>query len=456
MESQTRIFRKRKTLFQRLESKPALFFLLSYLSVNIIGGLLLALPWSIKAGQPVNILDGFFVATSALCVTGLTPVVTVEHWTLFGQIVVLALIQLGGLGIMTATAAFGIILRRRIGVQNRKILMEERGHSGITGIIKLIRFILISTAVIELTGTLLLAFVFVPEKGLVYGLWLSLFHAVSAFCNAGFDILGPVSLAGYGNNVLVVLTIAFLIIIAGLGYTVYADVLERKSFRRLKLHSKIVLSTTAVFLIGGTIAFLLLEWNNPGTLGGKPFGIKVLHSFFQSVTPRTAGYFITDQAKLTQASVLVTIFLMFIGGSPAGTAGGIKTTTLVSVFVGISGDIRLTKDTPVFHRNIAESTIKRAFSILTISLLWCTLVSFSLTISEPGVPYINSLYETVSAFGTVGLTRNLTPYLSSFGKLIIMATMLFGKLGPMTIVFALTRKAKPPKHREAEEPIFVG
>lgn len=448
---------KRRSLFVRLESNPPLFFIVGYLIVIAIGAGLLSLPIASQSGEVTSLFDCIFVSTSAVCVTGLTPLVTAEHWTLFGQVVIILLIQLGGLGIMTAFAAFGLLTNYRFSMGDRRIMMEEKGESGMTGMVKLIRYILFATFLLEGIGALLLSFDFIPSYGLKQGLWFSVFHSISAFCNAGFDLLGKVSLSDFSGNVLVILTISFLIISAGLGFTVYRDLFHHENNNRIKLHTKLVLSMTAFLLIIGTLGIYVLEHNNPATLAALDSeGEKLMNAFFQSVTTRTAGFFSIDQAALTTAGALASIFLMFIGGSPGGAAGGIKTTTMLAVLLGASSEIRGAEDTPVFHRNISKEVIHKSLMIFLIALFWCLAVIFILSVSEAGASLLDLTYEVVSGFATVGLSRNFTGLLSNFGKMMISATMLFGKIGPLTVMYAISPKEPKHKNRYGEERILVG
>lgn len=446
----------RHNIRRRLMVNPPLFFLVSYLIVIAIGGFLLALPISSQSGEFSSLFDSFFVSTSAVCVTGLTPVVSAEYWSVFGQVVILFLIQLGGLGVVTAFAALGLITNQRFSMTNRRLMMEEKGQEGLTGMVKLIRFILASTFVLEALGAVLLSIDFIPRYGLK-GIWYAIFHAISAFCNAGFDILGPVSLSAMSANVVVILSISFLIIVAGLGYIVYLDLLGKDGNKRIRFHTKLVLVITAILLITGTIGTYLLERSNPQTLGSmQGEGEKLLNAFFQSVTTRTAGFFSFDQAALTTAGAFLSIGLMFIGGSPGGIAGGIKTTTVAAIMVGTKNEIKGSEDNPIFHRNIARGTVRKAFIIFMSAFVWCFVVVFVLSITEPGISLLDNLYETVSAFATVGLTRNVTSELSHLGQVVISATMLYGKLGPLTVLYALSPHEKKPLTRRAEEKILVG
>lgn len=447
--------KKKLKLTDRLEKDPPLFFLVGYLLVISLGTILLLLPPSHRGGM-LSPVDCFFVSTSAVCVTGLSPLVTAEAWTGFGQLVILALIQLGGLGIMTAVAAFGLVTRKHFDLKERVALMEEKGQNGLGGIIRLLKFILLSTFLIEGVGAILLALEFVPRLGLASGIWASVFHSISAFCNAGFDIIGPNSLSPFQNNVICLLTFGFLIAIAGIGYTVYLDLLTKKAYHRLSLHTKVVLTATVFLLAFGTLCFYLLEKDNPQSFGPLSEGAKWLNAFFQSVTTRTAGFFSVDQSSLSNGSVLLTIFLMFIGGSPSGTAGGIKTTTFIAISLGCISEIREAKDVTIFHRNLSRDIIRKAFIIFTWSLFWCNFVWLLLVLSNPGLNVLNLLFETISAFGTVGLTRGITGNLNVIGKLLIAGTMILGKLGPLTMFYALAPEERKRKNRLAEEDISIG
>lgn len=446
----------KKTILDTLKGNTPLYFLLGYLGVIFLGMLLLMLPISAQDGQITGMPDALFTATSAVCVTGLSPVVTAEHWTLFGQIVIILLIQIGGLGIMTFVAIFGLLTNQRFSIADRKRFMEEKNQNELTGMVRLIKFIILATFVLEGVGAFFLALRFVPQFGVIKGLWFSVFHAISAFCNAGFDLLGPESLTAYQHDPLVLLTIATLIILAGIGYTVYLDLWRMRKGDRLHLHSKIVLSSTAILLLGGTVLIFLMEANNPQTMGALSLPEKGLNAFFQSVTTRTAGFCTFAQDKMTQASGLGSIFLMFIGGSPAGTAGGLKTTTMVALLLGLASALRSSRDVSVFRRTIAQEVVHNAFVLFALATIWNILVLFFLSITEKAIPLGGLLFETISAFGTVGLTQNVTPQLSVTGKMLIALTMLYGKLGPLTLLHALIPKARVQNNRLAEEHLLVG
>lgn len=447
---------RRKKLMNRLESNPPLFFLTAYLLTIIAGGLLLSTPIAFQNGRPPSFIDPFFLATSAVCVTGLSPVVTCQQWSLFGQIMIVCLIQLGGLGIMTTVGAFGLAMDAHFGMNSRLLIKEEKGSASLDGMIRLTQFILAMTFGIELIGVVLLGIYFVPRLGFARGLWTSIFHSISAFCNAGFDILSDTSLMPYNQNAWLLLVLSFLIITGGLGYVVFSNLLDLHSHRRLSLHTRIVLSLTAILLVSGTLLIFLSEHDNPLTLGPMPLGKKWLNAFFQSVTTRTCGFFSIDQSKLRGAAYANTLTLMFIGGAPASTAGGVKLTTIAAVFLGAIAEIRPSGEAPVFHRNVASAAIRKAFVIFFVALVWCLLMTYLLTLTEPAADIKDLFFETISAFGTVGLSRNLTPVLSGPGKIFMMMTMLFGKLGPMAILYILLPRDVKKKNHLAEENILVG
>lgn len=444
------------SLRETIYKKPTAFLILAYVSVILVGTGLLMLPISSQTRVVTPMIDAWFTSTSAFCVTGLVPLTTATYWSTFGQVVILILIQLGGLGIMSLATIIAVVAHRRIDMQSRRLIREETGSDSTKGVVKLILYIVRMTFLIEGIGALLLSFQFVPQFGWGKGLWYAVFHAISAFCNAGFDILGTESLVPYSGNALVMLTICMMIVFGGLGYRVIQDVVTTKNFDRLRTHSKIVISTTIVLLIIGILFFLATEWSNPNTLAGMPFHQKLLNAIFQSVTPRTAGYFSMNQSHLTNASVLFTIILMFIGGSPASTAGGIKTTTFITLIGFINSEVRGRGNVIVFRRSLSKTTALRAGSVMVASLLWCTLGILLLSILEPDVSTLDLSYEMVSAFATVGLSRNLTPVLSAASKFILSLSMIGGKIGILGLVFAISKPAKAVNYQEAETSIIIG
>lgn len=445
-----------KNFKDRLLKKPPLLLFVLYLVVIILGTFILMLPISSGSGKITNFTDSFFTAASAFCVTGLVQFQTSVYWSIFGKVVILILIQLGGLGIMTMTSFFAMVTRKKITLQDRKAIQEETNSSTIGGMVKLIQFIIVSTVVIELIGAVLLSFAFIPKYGSLRGIWYSVFHSISAYCNAGFDIIGDVSLSTYVGNVLVSLTIAFLIILGGIGFGVYRDILFKKSFKKFALHTKVVLMMTGILLGIGTILFLFLEWNNPDTLGKEGVLGKILGAFFQSTTTRTAGFFTFNQTKMTDASAFLTIALMLIGGSPQGTAGGLKTTTFATMMGYVSAELKNKDDIVMFKKRLKKDVGKKAVSVFIVELMAFVVISFILMTSEKNISPINILFEVSSAIGTVGLTRGVSPLLSIFGKFMISFTMIFGKIGPLSMLYAFSKKSKPVNFKEAEESIVIG
>lgn len=448
--------RNKKTLWNRLEKNPPLFFLTLYLTCIFISSVLLTSPLGLASGKEGNFLDSFFVSTSAICVTGLTPVVTSEQWSFLGQIIIIINIQLGGLGVATAFAAIGLIAKKQFSMADRVLLKEEKNQGGVSGIIRLTLFILKATLLIEGSGAFILCFYFIPKYGFIQGVWFSIFHAISAFCNAGFDILGPSSLEDFSSHALLILPIAFLIIIASFGFPAYADfVYKRGRGKKFSLQTKIAVSTVFLLLFFGMISIFFIERKNPETMADLPLHVQWMNALFQSTTTRTAGFASLNQAGMKEASVLICIFLMFIGGSPVGTAGGIKTTTFAAMAFGAVAELRGSEETKIFHRRLKEGTIQKAFILSFLSLIWIAVVCILLSITEK-FGFLELLFETVSAFATVGLTRGVTPDLTDFGKVLIILTMLFGKIGPITMLYTFVPKERKHNYRLASEEILIG
>ena len=416
--------------------------MLSFLGMILLGGLLLALPVSSADGVPVPYLDALFTATTATCVTGLVTLPTFSTWSIFGQVVILVLIQVGGLGVITVISAFMLLLQKRMGIGDRLLLQDAFNLNTLSGIVRFVKRVLFGTFLVELLGAVFYMTVFVPEFG-ARGVWISVFTAVSAFCNAGIDIIGPNSLCDYATNPMVNLVTSALIILSGIGYIVWWDVLRvgRKGFHSLTLHSKIAISTTLVLIFGGGLLIFLLEYGNPLTIGELSLFDKLQVSFFQSITTRTAGFATVPQENLTNASSILCLLLMFIGGSPVGTAGGIKTVTVAVLAVSALATIRNQNDVTLFHRTISRQAVNKAVAVTAMSfaiLFGSTMLLCAVTDASA----LDIVYETVSATATVGLTRNLTPYLSSAGKAVIIATMYLGRVGPISLALALNSSKK--------------
>ena len=429
---------------------------IGFLSLIIIGGIILSLPISSASGRVTNILDSFFTSTSAVCVTGLVTLDTATHWNYFGKTVIIILIQIGGLGFMSFTTLFALILGKKITLKERLLLQEAMNTFGIQGLVRLMRYILVFTFSIEFIGAVFYATQFIPEFGTLKGIYYSIFASISAFCNAGFDLMGNFSsITRYATNVTILLNTSALIIIGGLGFTVWSELYNFKTCKKLSTNTKVVLITTGILLLSGTVLIFLFEHNNPGTIGRMSLIDKILNSFFASVTTRTAGLNSIPLNDMTGASKFLTMILMFIGGSPGSTAGGIKTSTLAIIVLTIVSIIRGRDDTEVFGKRIARDTVQKAFFIFILGLGIVLGVTLILTITQKA-PLESLLFEAISAFGTVGLTLGLTPHLTVIGKIVIMITMYIGRVGPMTVVLALTRKKKKRDYRYPEDKILIG
>ncbi|MBR3975614.1 MAG: potassium transporter KtrB [Clostridia bacterium] len=421
--------------------------LLSFLIVILIGSILLALPISTADGTSVPYIDALFTATTSTCVTGLVTLPTFSTWSVFGQIVILVLIQVGGLGVITIMTGIMLLLNRKLGLGDRLLIQDAFNLNTMSGLAKFVKNVLFGTLIIEGIGAVLYMLVFVPEFG-AEGIWISVFNSVSAFCNAGIDIIAENSLCNYATNPLINIVTSALVILGGLGYIVWWDVLRvlrsrsaknRKIFRHLTLHSKIAIAVTAGLLLTGTILIFVLEYDNPLTIGKMDFFDKLQVSFFQSVTTRTAGFASLAQENLTDAAAAVSVILMLIGGSPVGTAGGMKTVTVAVLICSAFATVRNKNSTAVFGRRISDESVKKAVAVVVLFLTIC-VSSAVLLLATNNASVIDAVYETVSATATVGLSRNFTATLNTFGKLIIIVTMYFGRIGPISLAVALGRK----------------
>ncbi|WP_294128927.1 TrkH family potassium uptake protein [uncultured Clostridium sp.] len=430
---------------------------LGFLLVILVGALILTLPISTTSGESTNFLDALFTATSAVCVTGLIVVDTGTYWNAFGQTVIMILIEIGGLGFMSFTTLIAIILGKKITLRERLILQDAMNTFNIQGLVKMVRYVLVFTVSVQFFGALLFSTQFVPEYGLGRGIFYSIFHSISAFCNAGFDIFGNFSsLTSYNSNVVVIMVASVLIIIGGLGFTVWSELYSSKSLKKVSLHSKMVILMTVVLVLGGTFLMFLFENNNVNTIGNMSFIDKVMNSFFASVTPRTAGFNSIPTDGMTTAGQFLTIILMFIGGSPGSTAGGIKTTTIGILIVTIVCVIQGREDAEVFKRRFSKDLVYKAFTLIFIGLSLVIVVTMLLSYTEKGASFISLFYETVSAFGTAGLTLGLTSELSNIGKVLIIFMMYLGRVGPLTVVLSITKKRKNSGIKYPEGKILIG
>lgn len=438
---------------RRIAVSPAQTILLGFASIILVGGLLLSLPVASADGRPTPLLDAFFTATSATCVAGLTVLDTATHFSLFGQLVILLLIQVGGFGYMTSAMLLALLVGRRIGLRERLVLTESYNLTALGGIVRFVRMIILTTLAIEGIGAVLLAARWVPEVG-PRGFYWGIFHAVSAFNNAGFDVMGRFqSLGRYVTDLPTNLIVAALLILGGLGFGVLVDL--RHGPRRLTLHSKIVLSTSLGLILIGAATVLLFEFSNPETLGPLGWPGKTLAAFFQATTPRTAGFSTVEIGRMRDPTLMLLIVLMFIGASPGGTGGGIKTTTFIAPLAVILALWRGSLDPVLFKRRLPPLVIYKAVTIALLAVAFVVTMSILLSLSE-GVEFLRALFEVVSAFGTVGLTTGITPGLSAVGKVIIMLTVYTGRVGLLTLAFGLTRRQRAPSFHYPEEPIYVG
>lgn len=450
---------------------PAQILVISFLAVILVGTILLMLPISSQSGQSTPFIDSLFTATSAVCVTGLVVVNTYAHWSIFGKIVIMLCIQIGGLGFMTLVSMTFIMVGKRITLKNRLIMQEALSFTTVAGIVRFTKHVVKGTLVVEGIGAILLAFQFIPERGVKSGIAYAIFHSVSAFCNAGFDLVGTNSLTPYVGNGLVNFTIMGLIIMGGIGFCVWIDTYKalrlkmsspqhfswKQTFLKLGLHTKLVWIITIGLLTVGAVFFFGAEYHNPETLGLLTFKEKIYAALFQSVSPRTAGFNTISLPDLTDASKIMTIILMFIGGSPAGTAGGIKTTTAGILVLCALCTIKGKENVVVFKRKVPIQIIMRALTITMLAMAVVLSMVMLLSFTESAT-FMEILFEVVSAFGTVGLTLGITSSLTIIGKITIIIAMFIGRLGPITMAVALTMRQGRDKGsvQYPEEKILVG
>ena len=430
---------------------------LGFMGIILAGGLLLWLPFSNR--QPISFLDALFTAVTCVCVTGLVTVVPATQFTLIGKGIMLVLIQIGGLGVIACTSAFFLLLRKKISFRGRQMISQSYGLDTMSGMVKFIIRVLKGTFTVEAIGAVFYSIRFVQDYGVVKGVGYGIFHSVSAFCNAGVDLLGSNSLIGYAGSPLINFTTILLIVVSGLGFPVWYDILgnikkavrERGTrplkwlFTRLELQSKVVLVMTGSLILFGTVLFLL-EYSNPATMGEFSVTKKLMASLFQSVTTRTAGFAAVSQSALRPGSRLLGCLLMFIGGSPTGTAGGIKTTTAAMLVLTVISVLRGRKDTECFNRKIDETVVRSGITISLVTFFfWMSGVTV-LTILEPGQDFLNLMYEVTSAMATVGLTADLTPSLCRASHVVLMILMYIGRIGPVTMALVFAGRAERTTH----------
>lgn len=434
--------------------KPPQILALGFGILILIGGLLLNLPFASKSGECVGLINAIFTSASAVCVTGLTVVNTAEHWTTFGHVVIISLIQMGGLGFMTMATVVSLFLGKKISLKERLVIKEQLNQDSMSGLVKLTKYVIFATLSIEFIGAVVLSTRLIPIYGIKTGIWFSIFHSISAFCNAGFDLFGD-SLAPYVGDIVLNMTIASLIIVGGLGFSVYLDINRKRNFKKLNLHSKLVIIITLSLLLIGTVSIFLIEYDNPETFRSLSLKDKALASFFQSTITRTAGFYSVPLGKLEESTIFLMIILMFIGGSPGSTGGGIKTTTFGVLFLSTRSVIKGDEEVVVFRKSIAPEIINRALAIVSISMAIILIVSLVLTLTEDA-NFIDILFESTSAFATVGVSRDLSPNLSVIGKIVISTTMYLGRVGPLTMALAFGSKRRSTNYKYSEANIMVG
>jgi trk system potassium uptake protein TrkH len=418
---------------------PAQILVVGFLSLILCGALLLTLPQATVDGNGLNFLDAFFTATSAICVTGLVVVDTGTTFTIFGQLVIMFLIQVGGIGFMTFATLFAIILGRKITLKERLLLQEALNQMSIEGIVRLAKYIIKVSLFIELVGAVIFTFTWYTDLGWGKALYYGIFHAISGFNNAGFDLFGNYSsLTTYAGSFVTNITMMFLIITGGFGFAVLSDLYTYKG-RKLTLHSKVVIRMSSFLIIVGAILILLLEYTNASSLAGLNPLDKVIAAVFQSVTTRTAGFNTIDISSLKASTHIIIVLLMFIGASPGSTGGGIKTTTFTAIVLSVVSTLRGSCNSSFKERTIPKEIIQKAVAITFMAMTLVFVIAFFLSITEDA-DFMTLLFETVSAFGTVGLSMGITPNLTILGKAAIIFTMFCGRIGPLTLVFALGRK----------------
>ena len=433
---------------------------MGYLMVILAGTLLLLLPVSTSAGEKTGVLTALFTAASATCVTGLVVVDTGTHWTAVGHLVIITMIQIGGLGFMTMGILLAVALKKRISLRARGLLQESMNYMQMGGIIRLVKTAFLGTLLFEGAGAVLLAARFIPVFGIGRGILYGLFHSISAFCNAGFDLMGGYSgeyssFVEFYGDILINLVLMALVILGGIGFFVWSDVRQNKfHFKKYMLHTKITLVVTAVLLAGGTVLYYLFE--NENLLAGMSVKDKLLASAFSSVTARTAGFNTIDTGGLTNASKLLTMVLMFIGGSPGSTAGGIKTVTMLVLVIYVWSNLRESKGVNIFHRRLDDDVIRKASNVVVISLLLAVASIIFICFKQPSLPVEDVMFEVFSAIGTVGMSTGLTRDLSTSSRIVVILLMYCGRIGSMSFALSFTERKKVPPVQMPVEKIMIG
>lgn len=430
---------------------------LGFAILILVGSVLLTLPIASADGQWTPYIDALFTATTSSCVTGLVTVVTGQHWSFFGQLVILIMIQLGGLGVVSFTTLLLIIAGKRIKLKQRLLIQEAYGFDTLTGLVKMVKKMLKGAVIVEGIGALLYMTIYIPRYGFLKGSWVSLFTSISAFCNAGIDLMGADSMMGYVDHPVMNVVTMMLIILGGIGFIVWWDVVRmlrrifkekmkvKMAWHRMSLHSKLVISVTFILIFGGAVLFFILEHDNPLTMGNLSFGGKIWASLFQSVTLRTAGFASINQAGLTTASALLGCIWMFIGGSPGGTAGGVKTATVALLAYAVMAIVVGRDDVELGKRRISMDNVMKGLCVVLLQVVFLVTSIFALCCLESDLSLMEIMYEVFSALGTVGLTMGITEGLSAAAKIVIILSMYFGRLGPITMAMIMNTNTKKKK-----------
>lgn len=443
--------------------KPVQIILLGFLLTILVGSVFLALPVATKSGQATPYIDALFTATTSVCVTGLVVETTMTHWSIFGQAVIMILVQVGGLGVVTITTGMLFLVGKKVSLSNRILIQESMGLNTMSGLVVLVKKIFKGTFLVEGVGAVFYATQFIPEFGWKYGIWASIFNSVSAFCNAGMDIVRTDSLRAYITNPVINFTTMGLIILGGLGFIVWKDLLHgikslihrectpKRAWQKLKFHTKVVISATLGLITAGTVLIFLFEFQNPATMKNLNIWEKFMASMFQSVTTRTAGFETVAQDALSEGSSLICMILMFIGGSPVGTAGGVKTITfMILVYCAISV-AKQEEHISLFQRKVSSALVPKALAIVMINLSVLFLSILLLLLVGDG-SFMDTSYECISALATVGLTKGMTPNLTFLGKIVIIVTMYLGRVGPISMAIGFYVGNKKRKKRTFSYP----
>lgn len=438
---------------------PMKIILFGFVALILIGAILLSLPISSRSGKPTSFMTSYFTATSAVCVTGLVKVDTHNYWSLFGQLVILGLIQIGGIGFMTVCISAISVTKKKIGLASREIMQSSVSAPQLGGIVRMTRFILLFTLTVELIGAFLLSFSFVPQFGVLKGIWYAMFHSVSAFCNAGFDLMGSggdfSSLTAYTANAYICIVISLLIVIGGLGFFVWRDMLGcRMRFTKFRLQTKLVLIVSLALIFAGGGLIFLTELKNPAS-NSESITQQLGSALFQSVSTRTAGFNTVDLSALTHSSLFIMIMLMLVGGSPGSTAGGMKTTTFAVLISSVVSTFKHRKTAEMLGRRLEENITRLALCVVTMYLTLAVGTAVVISTVE-GVPLINALFESASAIATVGLTTGITPELGTLTSVMLTLLMLFGRVGSLTMLLAFSNYKSKPQSQKPLEKIQIG